>query len=163
MSISLYELSTGYKHLMTMLEETDDPVLVETLLKATNDQIQTKAVNIGKVTVCLDTTAELIKGEIDRLTKRYNTIKNKSQWLKDYMLRELEQMEIDNIDDPILPIKLVNNPPSVEITDEKVIPAKYAQQKITTTYSKKDMAADLKAGVEVPGATLKQTKRIKIG
>lgn len=50
---------------------------------------------------------------------------------------------------------------AVVVTDESLLPAKYARQKITVEYDLDQIKRDIDAGIDVPGATLKESWAIK--
>lgn len=54
-----------------------------------------------------------------------------------------------------------NNPPSVDITDEKLIPQEFFIDQ-APKLDKKSLLAALKDGKEIEGATIKQTKSLRI-
>ncbi|MBL0233213.1 MAG: siphovirus Gp157 family protein [Chitinophagaceae bacterium] len=58
--------------------------------------------------------------------------------------------------------RLVNNPPSVSVIDEKLISDDYKTIVQTTKIDKKRISEDLKLGVAVNGCELVQGKRLKI-
>ena len=71
-------------------------------------------------------------------------------------------MEIDKVKTPLFTVALQNNPPSVNVIDEKLIPNDYRKTVTTTSISKKDLLEDLKQGLIIDGVELKQIKSLRI-
>ena len=74
----------------------------------------------------------------------------------------MEATETTEIDGITLKLKIKNNPPSVEIVDEKAVPEKYKKSKTVVTIDKAAIKADWKEGVGVDGAKINQGTRLDI-
>lgn len=159
----LYELSQGYANLLGLIEEAEDPTLIHTLLQATEGQIQEKAANIVKFIKSMDADIDIIKAEEKRLTERRKAIENRRNSIKEYIQQQMELMGMDKIKTPTMTIALQNNPPSVNVLDEKLIPASYLTI-IPETYviNKSAIREAIKNGEEVPGAELTQGKSLRV-
>ena len=160
----LYELAETYN---TISELLDDPAIdqdtVTTALATIEGDIAAKGQNIAVIIQSMDGDISTIEKEIKRLTDRCHTIKNRRDWLKGYIEDNMERINLTKIKTSTFTISLQNNPPSVAITDEKAIPAKYLTViPQTTVPNKKDIAAAIKAGESVPGAELRRGKSIRI-
>ncbi|BAX67866.1 phage protein [Latilactobacillus sakei] len=73
----------------------------------------------------------------------------------------METADIKKIDDPIMPVRIKNNPEKADVIDEKNIPAFYFRQKYEL--DKARLKTDLKAGKPVTGAKLTRETRIEWG
>ena len=62
------------------------------------------------------------------------------------------------IKDPILSIKVCDNPPSVIVEDESLVPEEYKRKKVTITV---DKTAVKKAGVPVAGTNIVNSQRLE--
>lgn len=73
---------------------------------------------------------------------------------------------IKKIECPAFTIAVQNNPQSVEILDESLIPAEYIRtsepKPPVATPDKKQILSALKSGVDVSGCAIKQTNRLVI-
>ena len=160
----LYELAERFNNISELL---DDPAIdrdtVTTALATIEGDIAAKGQNIAVIIQSMDGDILAIDNEIKRLTDRCHIIKNRRDWLKGYIKDNMERINLTKIKTSTFTISLQNNPPSVAITDEKAIPAKYLTViPQTTVPNKKDIAAAIKAGESVPGAELRQGKSIRI-
>ena len=162
--MNLYKLAENYNCVMQMIEddETDATTLTDTL-ESIEASIEVKASNIVYLVKNLDAYSVGIETEIKRLQAKQKAVQAKQDSIKEFLFTQLESMGMTEIKTNIATIKKVNNPPSVSIADESVIPAKYLTI-VPESYkiSKTEIAKDLKAGVEVPGATLQTSRRWKI-
>lgn len=159
--MNLYKLAENYNCVMQMIE--DDEMDVTTLtdtLESIEASIEVKASNVVYLVKNLDAYSVGIETEIKRLQAKQKAVQAKQDSVKEFLFSQLESMGMTEFKTNIATIKKVNNPPSVLVEDEKVIPAKYLTI-VPESYkvSKTEIAKDLKAGIEVKGATLQQTKR----
>ena len=56
---------------------------------------------------------------------------------------------------------IANNPPSLNVLDEKLIPTDYWVPQ-APKLNKKDALAELKEGKEIPGVEVKQTRSLRV-
>ena len=161
---TLYELTDNYKNIAAMLDDPDmDQAVITTALATVEEDLQAKTGNVAVIMQSMATDIDIIKAEERRLAERRRTIEARRDWLKNYLQENLERMGLDKISTPLFKISLAKNPPAVSITDEKAIPAAYLTiVPQTTVVDKKAIAAALKEGKEVPGATLTVGRSVRI-
>ena len=71
-------------------------------------------------------------------------------------------MGLDKVETPLFKVSIQNNPPSVNILDEDLIPEQYKKTVTTTSLVKNDILKALKEGQVIEGgAELKQGKSLK--
>lgn len=163
MSFKLYELTEMYQNIWELVG--DDEVDLEALEKALSqieDNIEIKAESTAKLIKGIDSDIEVLKTEEKRLADRRKALENKKESIKSYLENHLRIMEIDKVKTPLFTVALQNNPPSVNVIDEKLIPKDYVKVVTTTSISKKELLDDLKQGLIIPGAEIKQTKSLRI-
>lgn len=105
---------------------------------------------------------------LDNEIKRLQTIKQKEQertnWLQNTMIYAMQTHNIDKIDDPVLPIKLRKNAPSVivycEVND---LPDEFIRSKTTVEADKNALNQAIKNGLIIDGVRLENKISIKIG
>ncbi|MBA2877995.1 replicative superfamily II helicase [Anoxybacillus kamchatkensis] len=158
--MKLYELAQNYAHLMEMAEEMESDALVDTL-QSLEDAIEEKVENIAKLIRNLEADAKIIKEEEQRLAERRRAIEAKVERLKTYLQEQLEVAGLQKVKRPTITVAIQNNPPSVEIADEKLIPSKFMIPQ-PAKVDKKSILDRLKNGEVIPGVTLKQTKGVRI-
>lgn len=160
----LYELTDNYRRVWEMVE--DDSVnltVIEETLQSIEGALEEKAGNIVKFIRGMEYDCDAIKAEEKRLADRRKATENRIASIKDYIKVQMESAGLDKIKTPISTIAIQNNPPAVQIEDETKIPAKFItiipEQHVP---DKKQIAAALKAGEEVPGVVLTQGKSLRI-
>ena len=129
MTLKLYELADQYRFLIDKGLDTESGELIEpdsealfARLDEIKDSIGNKAENIAKLFLELQGEAKAVETEITRLAKHKARFESNSQWLKDYLLRELETAGLKEIKRPTVKITIRTNPPSVTITDVDSVP-----------------------------------------
>ena len=161
---TLYNLTDSYRNIADLLDNPEiDQDTVQNALVAVQGDIQTKAGNVAVIMQSMAADIDIIKAEERRLAERRRTIEARRDWLKNYLQENLERMGLDKISTPLFQVSLAKNPPAVNITDEKAIPAAYLTIiPQATVVDKKAIAAVLKEGKEVPGATLTVGRSVRI-
>lgn len=157
----MYELTGNYNKVMAMLEDesTDKEALLGTL-ESIECAIEVKAENSVHLIKNLEAYSEGLRSEMERLNAKYDAVNNKTTAIKEYLFKQLENANMTEVRTNIATIKQQKNPASVVIEDESKIPAAY-QTVVPESYKirKAEIAKVLKAGFEVPGATLQQSSR----
>ena len=123
MTIHLYELTDAYRKIAEA-EDIPEEELTQ-MLGELRDLIKDKALNIGRVILSMKATSEAVDTEIKRLTLRKQAMENKAKSLKSYLEQEMQATNTDKVKDETLTISLVSNPPSVQVSDETLIPPTY--------------------------------------
>lgn len=160
--MKLYELTQKYNELWEyVMDEETDLELLEEALRQVEDCMSDKAENIAKIIKSLDADIETIKAEEKRLQDKRKSLENKKESLKQYLEMQFKEAGIDKVKTPIFTIAIQNNPPSVNVIDESLIPEKYFIQQ-APVLDKKLLLSELKNGVIINGAEIKQTKSIRI-
>lgn len=157
----LYELTNNYNKVIQLMEDSDyDPQILLDTLESIEEPLQKKSENIVKLIQQLNNNDKLIKEEIDRLQEKRRSNKNNAERLKDYLKESLEILEDPRIKTPLFSIWVQNNPPSLNIYDEKKIdPAYFVPQ--PPKLDRRHMMDDLKNGLKVEGAELTQSRGVR--
>ncbi|WP_199425800.1 siphovirus Gp157 family protein [Thermaerobacillus caldiproteolyticus] len=158
--MKLYELAQNYAQLMEMAEEMESDALVDTL-ESLQEAIEDKVENIAKLIKNLEADVKVIKEEEQRLADRRRSIESKIVRLKEYLQQQLEVAGLQKVKRPTITVAIQNNPPSVEIADEKLIPSEFMIPQ-DPKIDKKAILERLKNGEWVPGCSLKQTRGVRI-
>ena len=161
---ALYELAASYKNIAELL---DDPLIpqeaITSAMAIVEGDIAVKSQNIAVILNSMDSDITILEAEIKRLTNRKTAIDKGKKWLKGYLQEQLEKIGQKQLKTPMFTISIQNNPPALQITDEKAIPASYLtivpERKEP---NKEDIKAALKAGKEVPGAILTRGKSLRV-
>lgn len=158
--MKLYELTQSYNQVLYMAEDLDQQTLLDTL-ESIQDSIEDKVENTAKLAKTFEAYAKAIKAEEDRLSSRRKALENKVISIKKYLLEQLELAGIKNVKRPTITVAIRNNPASVKVLDETLIPTEYLVPQ-PSKVAKKDILAVLKNGQAVPGVELTQTKGLQI-
>lgn len=155
--MNLYELSGELALIASELidaggELTDD---LEKRLDSCTLGFNAKVENIGKWVLDLECREEAIDRELSRLTARKKSVQNLQRRLKEYTKMCMERVGKTRVEFGAMTVSVHRNPPSVEVRDEKSIPARFLtiipEQHIL---DKKTLLETLKAGETVNGAVL---------
>ena len=156
--MNLYELSSNYRAIQEM--DLDEETLRDTL-DSIIGEAEPKAENIVKWIRNLKGENTAIKEEETRLKNKRITNENKIKALSLYLEDFLKTSGLTRIKTELFTISLQNNPSSVEVYDATLIPPKYLIEQLPVV-DKQIIKELLKQGKEIPGATLKQTKGLRI-
>lgn len=160
--MKLYELASNYQKIYNMVdEEIDEQTWIDSL-ECIQGEIEVKTENIAKLIKMLDADSTILKAEEERLEKRRKTVENKVIRIKQYLQQQLEFSGLDKVKTPNFTISIQNNPPSVNILEEDIIPTKYIITKTENILDKKSLLADLKSGEKISGVELKQGRSLRI-
>lgn len=140
------------------LEQAENP---EELIEKMDKAIQVKAAGIALYCENCDRAIESLDATIKQLQERKKIFQNRKNSLKVYVLSSMKLHGITKIESPECTVSIQKNPPSVEVDEEKLIPQEYWKQQ-APVLDKKALLNDLKEGVIVQGARLKQTESIRI-
>lgn len=157
MTEKLYELTGKYLELLALAQDPDVPeeAFLDTV-EGLEGEIQLKAENVVKFIMSLEGSIDAVKKEIQRLTARKRTLENRDQGIREYLRRNMDVSGISRIECNLFLISLAVGRPVVVIEDEEQIPEEYLV--ITTRPDKAKILSDLKAGKEIPGASLGTSK-----
>lgn len=165
--MNLYQISTELSAKMTALGELllagKEPSEAETeVLIALDGDLDKKLVDYGYVIKDIEAQAEVLDAEIKRLTAKKKVKERQITLLKERMQVAMAENGKDVIDDPIMPVKLILNPPSVRLDiDPKNLPIEY--QKIKVEADKTALSKALRGGAVIDGVVLEQKQHIRIG
>ena len=160
---NLFDISQRYLNILELAENPDIPqeVFIEAL-NGMEGELNEKLENIVNFIRSLEGDISVIKSETDRLQARKRSIENKITSLKQYTEDCLRAVNKTKVKTALNTISIQKNPPSVEIIDENLIPEEFKNEEIVVKYDKKAMLTQLKSGVEITGASIKQTESLRI-
>lgn len=165
--MNLYEISKETQAKIELLgqmlldgkEPTND--FVGELLDLQGD-LNAKLVNYGFVVKQEQANIDSLQAEIDRLTRLKKSRQGTVDLLKSRMQTAMTDNNLTKIDDPILPIRLQNNPKSVRLDIDPIhLPQEF--QKVAITADKTAIKKAIESGQEVKGVVLEQGQSLRIG
>lgn len=143
--MKLYEIAQTYQHAfdeMSAIEGLPEDVLSDTL-EGIEGEFNDKAIAITSFFKNMEAETKAMKEAEDSIKARRVAIEKRVNWMKDYLLKNMQATGITKISCPYFDIAVRKNPASVQIKDETAIPAKY---KTTEFITKIDKAAIKKDG-----------------
>jgi hypothetical protein len=165
---ALYQISSDYQAAFTelseMLQDTDvdnPEKLIRDSLAHIENQFEQKGLNIAMFIRTLQHEQYGVKDVIDRLTKRNKAIERQVTWLQEYLLEQLDVMNIKKLSNDWVTVSVRANPCRVMV-DESVVPEKYKTITQVIHIDKKTIGQDLKNGELIDGCYLKASKRLNI-
>jgi hypothetical protein len=167
-SLTLFQIASEFRHITDVLMDAgvDEQTLADTL-EAEIWPLELKAQNYGFVIRNLQATAASIEDAEEQMKARRLAIEKRATSLTEHLKVGLEIAGVSKLDCPHFALTIKKNPPSVEIWDEKQIPAEFmrAPEPPPPPPPAPDKAAikdAIKAGREIPGAKLSQATRLEI-
>lgn len=167
-ALTLFQIAAEYRHITDVLMDSDaDAQTITDTLEGEAWPLELKAQNYGFVIRNLESTAAAIKEAEKQMAERRKTIEKRVADLKEFLKTGLEIARVTKLDTPHFALTIKKNPPSVDVWDERQIPAQYLRTPEPPpppepAPDKKLIAEALKAGIEVPGAQLAQGTRLEI-
>jgi membrane carboxypeptidase/penicillin-binding protein len=162
MNISLYELTSQYRRDLEHIQNSDlDEQQATELLETMQGAIQDKATNVAMVIRNMETTAEAIKAAETEMAARRKSIERKMDWMKTYLLQNMEATGISKIESPYFVIALRDNPESLIVEPDAAIPPEYWKPQ-DPVLDKAGLKKDIQLGLIVDGCRLERKKSVRI-
>ena len=163
--MKLYEIATNLRSLQELENEDlsyDDFIRITDELEKANASMAEKIDNISSVIKNLDHHREGLKKAEEEFNNRKKRVENTITYLESYLLNNMKMCNIDKISCNRFDVSVRKNPHSVIIKDESIIPNEYWIEKTERSLDKVKIKEELKSGVYIEGAELKQTERVVI-
>ena len=164
--MNLYELVGARLDLQHKLQELnlDEQTILDTL-EGDSAELEAKIENYGWVIKSMESFVGAMKVEENRMTERRKKQEKKVEYIKEWLLTNMQACGITKIECPAFTLSVKQNPPKVVIDNEGLIPNEYYREvTIEPTWSleKKVVSDAIKSGIEVPGAHRETGYRIDI-
>ena len=152
------------KHKLELLN-LDEQTIADTL-EGDAAELEAKITDYGFVIRNRESFVNAIKVEIERLQSRLKAEETRIQKIEEWLLYNMQQCGISIVESPSFTIKLKVNVQSVDVLDERQIPAAYMRTpavKIPEPAPDKKLILDaLKSGLNVAGCAIKRTVKLEI-
>lgn len=169
----LYALADSYRGLADLLDdelEIDDPAQVEALqstLDQVEGQLRHKVESIVGLLRELELNADMADAEAIRLVGLTEARRKKADWLRNYVLQELQVAGLDRMVTSRFNVKVRTNNPSVKVLDEAAIPDEFWREYEPVArppqVNKLAILAHREAtGEVVPGVDIVRTTRLEV-
>lgn len=152
---TLYDLSSEYKNLLEVLENTsDDPKLIEDTIASTgiDDQLEDKFQAYGQVINQMKADEQAVAEEIKRLTDKKRTYQNSLKRLKGSLIDSMAATGKDKVKTPLFSFS-IRNTRIVDISNVDALPVQFTIKQPVKP-DKKAIKAAIESGETVPGATI---------
>lgn len=156
---NLYALTGDYMQVQQLIEDGQEGL--EDTLESLDEAIDDKLENIGKVLKNLEGEVTALKTEEQRLADKRKSIENQMKRLKQYAQDAMIASDKKKVKTQLFSFGIQKNAPSVNVTDDALIPKQYYVQ-VDPKLDKKSLLQRLKDGEEVPGCELKQGESLRI-
>lgn len=167
-ALTLFQIAAEYRHVTDVLMDSgvDEQTLTDTL-EGEAWPLELKAQNYGFVIRNLQATAASIKEAEEQMKARRQAIEKRAAALLERLKTGLEIAGVQKLETPHFALTIKKNPPSVDVWDERQIPAEFLRTPEpppppAPTPDKAAIKEAIKAGKEVPGAMLAQGTRLEI-
>jgi len=158
---SLFNLKDNYKQVYELIAEQEDEQILKDTLDSINDALEDKADGYVAVIKSLETDNNAIDEEIKRLRQRKTSNQNGIKRLKETLQQVMEETGKEKFRTALNSYSIANNPPSLDVQDDSLIPKEYWVSQ-APTLNKKDLLKDIKAGTAIKGVELKQTRSLRV-
>ena len=163
-NLTLYQIAHEHKALAdTLMDlELDDQAIADTL-EAESDLIP-KAQSYGFVIRNLEAHQAAVAAEAERLNLRAKQAAKRVETIKQCLLDAMVHTNTQKVEHPQFTISVAKNPASVDVFDERQIPADYMTdpKPPAPRPDKRLIKKALDDGFDVPGAKLTQGARLQI-
>lgn len=162
--MNLYEISKEYSEILENLYDEEGNVNQHELIRLDQNELamEKKAVAIACFIKNMEAEREAIANAKKAMGDREGRYKKRGEELQGYLLSNMERRGLTSIKCPYFEIKIKKCPPSVDIHDERSLPQEYMRTKTEILPDKIKMLAEMKVGVIIPGAGLKQNIKLDI-
>jgi hypothetical protein len=163
MSKSIFNIQQEYINLLNQLEEAEGELTpeLEQALAITEQELEVKSVGYSHVIRKTESDIDVIAAEIKRLQALKKSKENTIERLKSSVENAMVMFGIESISTATTVLSLRKSE-SVEITDESLLPKKYIAEKVTYSPDKNSIKSAIKAGENVPGASLKTNQNLQV-
>ena len=164
--MKLYELADQFKVLTDVLDTdfADDQeagLALREALESTQAAFADKLEAIAKIIKNQNADVEALKTEEQRLAAKRKSLESKIDSLKLYAEIQMEYAGLDKLKTPLFNFNVQNNPPSVDVFNPDILPKKFLESQ-APKIDKRGIIDAIKAGEEVPGASIMQTRGLRI-
>lgn len=163
---SLQKISERYTKALSELSDIEGlpQEVIDDTMSGIEGEFNEKAIGVSNYINGLSSDIEAIDNEIKRLQARKNTIKNKADNFRNYLLFNMQKSGINKIECPYFTISTVKGRESVVVDDVDQLPDDCVNTKLTVTADKKAIKDKIKSGEDIQGARIERgedTLRIK--
>jgi hypothetical protein len=169
---TLYEITNDYLQVFEAINayfeenpelgaETKQSIIDENL-NSFKDGFESKALSLAGYIQNLKLEQSNVKELQDRFTKRVKSLDRTISHLNDYLLMQMQQVNISKLSNTWLSVSIRNNPCKVIIEDETLLSDEFKTIEQVIKINKSSISEQLKAGQIIPYAHLEQSQRLEV-
>src|SRR3989442_15439936 len=157
--ITLYQMAEAYRALLDT--EADEEALA--VLSGLDGAIRIKSEGIVRAMRHLEYMATAQENELADLSERAKRNRARVEWLKEYVKNQMAILELDEIDAGPFRLRIVTNPPAVQVDDASRIASEYQRTKIEVSVDKRGILDHYKSTGEIPeGVSITRGQSLRI-
>ena len=159
-----YELAEKVERIQDLLRDGVSPdneeiqLMLEQMV-AQEDQWKDKTKRVSRFIHQMMLEEKMIDAEAKRLADKAKRTKQTYTYLHDLLLNQMIEFGVSEIDDPVLSIKIKENPWSVVINDESKVPAEFKREKTVVEVDKRALLKD-RENIDLEGIEFVRTKKL---
>lgn len=159
-----YELAEKVERIQDLLSDGVSPdneeiqLMLEQMV-AQEDQWKDKTKRVSRFIHQMMLEEKMIDAEAKRLADKAKRTKQTYTYLHDLLLNQMIEFGVSEIDDPVLSIKIKENPWSVVINDESKVPAEFKREKTVVEVDKRALLKD-RENIDLEGIEFVRTKKL---
>lgn len=159
-----YELAEKVERIQDLLSDGVSPdneeiqLMLEQMV-AQEDQWKDKTKRVSRFIHQMMLEEKMIDAEAKRLADKAKRTKQTYTYLHDLLLNQMIEFGVSEIDDPVLSIKIKENPWSVVINDESKVPAEFKREKTVVEVDKRALLKD-REKIDFEGIEFVRTKKL---
>jgi hypothetical protein len=161
--MNVFEINNALSQVWEMvLDEDADLDVLEDTIQALEVARDEKAEGMAKLIRYLDSQADVIKAEEKRLADRRKALENRKDRVKQLLEMQFQLWGTDKIKTATMTVSMQNNPPSVQIADENLVPDEFVTIETIRKIDKKSLLQRLKDGETFDGISIHQGRSLRI-
>lgn len=158
--MKLYEINEDIQNLINMIDEIDGQTFADTM-ESLQFELHDKAENYAKVIKTIEVEVDGIEKEIARLSGMKSARTSKIEYLKKSVEEAMILADDKKFKTDLFSFNVQKNAPSLNISDEAVIPSEYYILQ-DPKLDRKRLLDSVKDGVQIDGVNIKQTESLRI-
>ena len=168
----LYEITRDYADVLEAiaqvfeanpdLDESAKQSIISENLSSIQHNFESKAFALAGYILNLKLEQANVKELADRFTKRSRYMDKTITQLNDYLLVQMQQVNVPKLSNSWLTIQIRNNPAKVIVEDETLLSDDFKTTEVSIKVNKTAIGEQLKAGEFVPYAHLESSQRLEI-
>jgi len=166
-SMTLFEVTAEYNHALNDLYdleqrgEIDRQTFLDTMQSLEGGLVD-KAKRVGAYIRNTKAMAQQIKEAEYDMAKRRKSLENHAKGLEDYLLNNMVESGISEINSPWFDLKIKKTPASIKIAENTKLPEEFLIVRTTEAPDKTALKAALKGGQNINGVSLVAGQRLEI-